>query len=578
MLFRRFAVLTSLSMALASPLSAQDGIPVLIEDDTPPGTDLSFSASEEKEPDTVLLIENVSHVDSDSSDGYPTINILIENERIKAITTDEVRIEKTTLIVNAAGGYLIGGLEMNSRPTFLILNSDPAQDINVLLDTKEHTKLAVSEGKIVKNRYSAKTETPEEAKRRTRGAWLAYTPPPLAAPQNYGDATKWNRWESKAVSGIFVGALVLDRMNWRNQNSDSKNQVGDLEDFSGGAIRGLRFGSVGALNFSKPWVYTIFAATNAFDKGFDQTTDDTLQIFDFRLDIPTWGNTTLSVGKQKEPISAQRLTSMIYISQQERAASIDAMLPARNTGAVLSGAAFDNRLAWAGGVFNSWLDVERSLKNSATQWVGRVSGVPLVSLDESNLLHMALGARYSNARNGIRYASEPEFNESPVFVDTDPGTNENGAFEAENSLLWNAEIAWRKGPVLLTSEYQINNVKSAQYQDPEFTGYYISGIWALTGEMRRYNYRGGIFDRPPVARTVYQSGWGAWELTARYSNVDLTDGGIEGGDMNIASAGVRWWLTPFMYIDTNYRYITLDRFGTTGYSNGFQTRIMLSLE
>lgn len=43
-------------------------------------------------------------------------------------------------------------------------------------------------------------------------------------------------------------------------------------------------------------------------------------------------------------------------------------------------------------------------------------------------------------------------------------------------------------------------------------------------------------------------------------------------------AGVYWWLTPVFSFDMNYRYITLDRFGTEGTSRGVMTRVLLLLE
>ena len=119
--------------------------------------------------------------------------------------------------------------------------------------------------------------------------------------------------------------------------------MGDLSDFEGGEIRGARFGVVGTLNFKRPWRYTVFAATNAFDKGFDVDTTDDFSWFDYRLDIPVAANLMLSVGKQKEPISMERLTGLAYLPMQERSAMADAVMPARNHGMVLSGtAASDN--------------------------------------------------------------------------------------------------------------------------------------------------------------------------------------------------------------------------------------------
>ena len=64
--------------------------------------------------------------------------------------------------------------------------------------------------------------------------------------------------------------------------------------------------------------------THAFDKGFDVDTDDEFSFADYRLDIPLPSDLTLSVGKQKEPISMERLMGLAYLPMQERAAFLDA--------------------------------------------------------------------------------------------------------------------------------------------------------------------------------------------------------------------------------------------------------------
>jgi len=539
------------------------------------------SASSQESTETVtLLIENVRLVSPDAAKDEPRLNLVIRGRKLDIVTKDEVPVEEFTLTFDAKGNYLLGQLKVGESPSFIIFDDDPRENFDVLLDSEEHILLAIKDGNVVANKLAVAAETPESqtVEKRAQG-WLAYNPPPLAMPSSYQDATKWNRWESKAVSGIFTAGLVLDRTSWLSQDNTSEAQVGDLDDFSGGEIRGFRFGTVGTLNFEKPWVYVLFGATHAFDSGFDQKRDDTFEWFDVRVDIPFYRGTTLSVGKQKEPISMERLTPMVYLPMQERSAFIDAMLPARNTGIVLSGNWLKDRVSWAGGIFNNFLEVDESIGDGATQLVGRVTGVPFVTEDQSNLLHLGFGYRYSNAKQGAQYFSEPEFNNAPLYVDT------QSIADTEDFATWDMEVAWRKGPILLSGEYLRTDVASSTAGDPSFSGWHVSGIWALTGEMRDYNYKGGIFARPPVAKSVYQNGVGAWELMARYSWTDLTDGTVTGGEMDIWSAGVRWWLTPFMSLDLNYRYITLDGPGLSndpalsdGNSTGINGRLVLMLE
>jgi len=182
-----------------------------------------------------------------------------------------------------------------------------------------------------------------------------------------------------------------------------------------------------------------------------------------------------------------------------------------------------------------------------------------------------MGLRYSDAEEGLLYVTEPEFNQSPDFVDT-------GIFDATSSLTYNFEASWRKGPFWLLGEYVLNDIDAPALGNPDLTGYYLTGSWALTGEMRGYNRKSGIFNPLPVAKSVCQGGWGAWEVAARWSDLDLTDGGVDGGDMQILSLGLNWWLSPIFNVNLNYRWITLDRFGVEGDSSGFNGRIVLMLE
>jgi phosphate-selective porin OprO/OprP len=523
-----------------------------------------------------ILIRNVTLIDPSGKTGDRLVNILIKANELEVISEDKIASDEAEQVVDAGGGFVIGKLEIGRPPSFMILSSDPRQDFRVMLDTKTYSSFSIHDGHVVKNRLlwvldDESIDEPEPA------GWLAYTPPPLAVPLNYVDSDKWNRWETDYFSGIFAAGLVLDRMNWLDQDEINKAQVGDLDDFSGGEIRGFRLGGVGTLNiFDKPWVWTVFGATHAFDKGFDAEESDSFTFFDWRLDIPFFKNSVMSIGKQKEPISGERIQSMVYNHMQERSAPADAMLPARNVGIVWNGISPRSNASWAFGAFNDWFDQGLDFDESATQYIGRVAWAPR-SKDESNLLHLGLGYRYSDAREGFRAFTEPEFNNAPVFVDTGFGT-ETGILPADKTETWNAELSWRRGPFWLASEYTWADIDNPALGNPEFNGYFVAAAWALTGEMRPYRVKGGTFGALPIARNVYQGGKGSWEIAARWSHTDLEDGRVTGGEMDIASLGLNWWLTPFFGFNANYRYIwnTLD--GEEGTSSGLTARLILLLE
>jgi phosphate-selective porin OprO/OprP len=231
------------------------------------------------------------------------VNLLIVGGKLVVVTKDELVIQPDDVAVDASAGFLLGQLVLGTRPRFVVF--------------------AIQDGVIVKNELPETPPSPPEATPKPR-RWVAYTPPPIAVPIRYYDSRKWNKFSTKPISGLFTGALVLDRQFWLSQDGNNEAQVGDLSEFEGGKIRAFRFGVVGTLNFKRPWTYTVFATTHTFDKGFDTDTDDEFTWFDYRLDIPLTADLTLSVGKQKEPISLERQTPIMFLPWQERSAAADA--------------------------------------------------------------------------------------------------------------------------------------------------------------------------------------------------------------------------------------------------------------
>ena len=278
----------------------------------------------------------------------------------------------------------------------------------------------------------------------------------------------------------------------------------------------------------------------------------------------------LSIGKQKEPISMERLMSLVNLPMQERSSVSDALLEARNFGALLHGNAQGDRVSWAAGIFNNFIDTDRSIDAAETSLVGRITWLAYLAEDESNLLHLGVATRQSNGNDGYRFQATPEFDKSPLFVDT-------GLGDADRIRQFNLELSWRGGPFWVAAEYINADVDSPSDGNLDFDGYQITGSWIITGETRDYLRKGGTLGPVPVARSVNQNGKGAWELAGRWSSIDLTDGAVDGGEMNILSAGVNWWLTPTFMLNLNYRYITSDRLGLEGTSSGAMLRLLLKL-
>jgi phosphate-selective porin OprO/OprP len=514
-----------------------------------------------------VLIENV-YLASETA-GQDTINLLIRDNELVLVSEDRIPLPEGFTALDADKGFLVGKLLIGEPPDFIILSTDPREDMAALMDTRANSTYMVYRGELRKNTLQASEGAADD----TSGhpVWHAYSPPPVALPTSHDPGAYWNHWSTENTNNVLFGVLALDRQEWPSQDSESEDQVGDLEELEGGEIRDIRLGIFGTLSFfERPWGYTISVATNSFNKEFEEGVLDNFRAIDYRVDIPVGESMKLTVGKQKEPISMERTMTLINLPMQERSAPIDTFLRSRNFGAQLSGTALDRRLSWAGGIFNDFIDEDLSVGDATTSVTGRVTWLPYLSDDESNLLHLAIGTRLSDGEQPVRYRAKPEFNKSPMFVDT-------GLFDADRIDQLSLEASWRHGPFWLAAEHLSTSTDSPTSGRLDFSGYFVMASWIITGEMRTYNQGNGTFGPVPIARPARGKGFGALEIAARWSGIDLDDGPITGGNMDILSFSTSWWLSATANLNINYRYIVNDRDGLSGETGGLNLRLLLKL-
>lgn len=108
------------------------------------------------------------------------------------------------------------------------------------------------------------------------------------------------------------------------------------------------------------------------------------------------------------------------------------------------------------------------------------------------------------------------------------------------------ELGWMRGPFHMQAEYLAIRARRTTAQ-PDFTGrgFYVLGAWMLTGESR--GYKDGNFTNTQPTRP-----WGALELAARYSELDLADGSIRGGRQHDWTIGANWYLGRHFKLQANY--------------------------
>ncbi|WP_300368525.1 porin [Hydrogenimonas sp.] len=362
-----------------------------------------------------------------------------------------------------------------------------------------------------------------------------YRYPPMISNEMNASAYDWNALNTKWVNMRALAMLAVDAAHFY-QDDKSRDHVGDMSHYDRFDIRGLRLGFGGTINFETPWVYLVTGSINSVQQDYDSSTTDPFTLLDCELGIPMWGKYgRMQIGKMKEPISMERSMGLVFEQVMERPMHLDALLPSRNIGITFSDLVWNERIHWRAGYFNDWLDEDDlDYEESNRQYIGRITTVAYADPDKERLLHLGASYRYEDIQEGkIRYDVGPEFYFSTSWLDT-------GEFAAKSSNTVNLELSYLDGPLWLASEYTVTAVDSSTHGDPTFWGYHVAINYFVTGEHRGYNYRRGVVRRITPSLNFNEGGWGALELSARYSYFDLDDGDIEGGKMDIASFGFVW--------------------------------------
>jgi phosphate-selective porin OprO and OprP len=182
----------------------------------------------------------------------------------------------------------------------------------------------------------------------------------------------------------------------------------------------------------------------------------------------------------------------------------------------------------------------------------------------------------SSPRHPMRFRDRPEIRVDSVrLIDT-------GSIDADHASVYGVEFGGNWRSFYLQGEhfwYDLERRATANLPDPDFAGYYLQGSWILTGENRRYNATTGSFQNPrPMVPFSSNGGFGAWELAARYSRMDLnfeeglegtaaTPDSVRGGDQQVWTFGVNWFPNPNVKVMLNYLLIDVDRLNPAGPGN-----------
>ncbi len=276
---------------------------------------------------------------------------------------------------------------------------------------------------------------------------------------------------------------------------------------------------------------------------------------------------TVKVGHYFTPIGLDGQTSSNSLTFLERSFA-SRFLPGREYGLSASNHTVEQDITWSYGIFA--YEMRENLRaiendNQGYRLIGRVTATPFYdqASEGRSMMHTGLGYAFSRPRvvddplrptEGIRpveFNARAEIHRGETLIST--GTLDTASFHTTAT-----ELAWVHGPLSLQNEFIWTSLDDTTLGMMNFYGTYTQASYFLTGEHRPYDRRQGVFDRlvplenawfVPTPRGT-SAGWGAWEVAARWSYMDLS--AVNDQQLNDITVGMNWYLNPHSRLMFNW--------------------------
>ena len=278
----------------------------------------------------------------------------------------------------------------------------------------------------------------------------------------------------------------------------------------------------------------------------------------------------IQAGKFKEPVGLERLQSGANLLFVERAYPTQ-IAPNRDVGVQLQGDLFKGSLSYAAGVFNGVSDGgsgDIETADDDKDFAARLFAHPFLNTNIDPLRGLGLGiaGTYGNQDSSLRAFTTPGQQRFFAYASDVVADGDRWRVSPQGYYYW--------GPFGLLAEYIVSNQEirrgsdaTGAFETAENTAWQFAVSYILTGENNSF--------KPLVPKRPFSlrdGGWGAWELTARISELDVDDDlfpSFADPDATATkatswAAGVNWHLNRNVKFQLNYEQTDFDG-GTTDF-------------
>lgn len=380
-------------------------------------------------------------------------------------------------------------------------------------------------------------------------ALTALSAPVAASAAGYD----WDNWPTKVAfsDGTELAATGNIAYDW-NRFSDGSG-IDDAD-----AVRRKEFGAT----LKKKGVYDAMVY-------YDFQSDTWLDVF-VRFESKAFFGKDVGrfrFGYMKTPVGLDANTSSRAGSFVETALPVQAFYEGRRTGAewVLERPQYLLQVGAYGGK-----DLQGD--NPGTTQAVRAAWTPFKA--PGDVLHLGVAYSEENPRGyrdgrDVHHEASARLRARPEAGLTDIRLVDSGALvTADKIKRTGLEGIWIKGPFSLQAEALQTTVTRDGQPDYTGDGQYAAASWFLTGESRPYN-AGAVANVKPA------HAYGAVELLARYSRIDLDDGSVLGGRQHDLTIGANWYLTSHFKFQANYVKADASRRGVHTTPEIFEVRAQM---
>ena len=331
---------------------------------------------------------------------------------------------------------------------------------------------------------------------------------------------------------VFLPEMYKEGKLSKYQDSQTKNEIRKLYL----AVEG---------QFADVWEYEL-----QFDFA-----ENAVDVKDANLTYAGFEDNDITIGWQKTRYGLESTTSSKYLTYMERGLT-DTFSPDRGVGVLWTHKYSMGITQLSYLIPNGNEEGDTDFRADANTVLARGTIAPIYDKKSGQVLHFGLNGgyyKYNDKTAALKFSSRPESHlaEKLVAVKFD---------SPDRDLRYALETAYASHGFLFTGEYAAAMVEAGNGEDYTFDAWYLSASYMITGESHKYKKSSGYFKEVTPDNPVSEGGFGAWEISARYSALNLTDNDVYGGDLKDITLGLNWYLESNLKFVLNYVRFDADNY------------------